>query len=260
MSVFIGASGPPLPVTGDNGGLGRVGGVGDIVTVPSGASTMLYSGGPLGTPLSGTLTNCTLPVGGISGLGAGVATLFAGASSGTGGPVGTTSPTLVTPTLGAAAATSITIASANGVAALVIPPGTTAPNYIRFTGTTGGDHGICFDPATPRGLGFILTNVSFGDFPPAFTFWDDNSGVGVIELKTGRFGRGIRFAPNGSGKVSVTSPFTLKGYTVATLPTGTQGDTAFVTDSLLPSFGATIAGGGAVVQEVFYNGTNWIAS
>lgn len=50
----------------------------------------------------------------------------------------------------------------------------------------------------------------------------------------------------------------LKGYTVATLPVGTQGDTAFVTDALAPTFLATVVGGGAVVTPVFYNGTNWI--
>jgi hypothetical protein len=63
----------------------------------------------LGTPTSVTLTNATgLPVStGISGLGAGVATLLAAAPSGTAGLVGTTSPTLITPTLGVATATSV---------------------------------------------------------------------------------------------------------------------------------------------------------
>lgn len=74
----------------------------------------------LGTPTSGTLTNCTgLPVSsGISGLAAGIATFLATPSSanlasavtdetGSGSLVFATSPTLVTPTLGAATATSI---------------------------------------------------------------------------------------------------------------------------------------------------------
>jgi hypothetical protein len=50
----------------------------------------------------------------------------------------------------------------------------------------------------------------------------------------------------------------LKSYTVATLPVGTQGDTAFVTDALSPSILSTVVGGGANVVTVFYNGTNWI--
>jgi len=37
-----------------------------------------------------------------------------------------------------------------------------------------------------------------------------------------------------------------------------QGDCAFVTDASAPTFGATVAGGGAVVIKVFYDGTNWI--
>lgn len=75
----------------------------------------------LGTPTSGTLTNCTgLPVGtGVSGLGSGVATFLGTPSSanlatavtdesGSGALVFGTSPTFVTPTLGAATATSLT--------------------------------------------------------------------------------------------------------------------------------------------------------
>ena len=74
----------------------------------------------LGTPVSGTLTNATgLPVStGISGLGTGVATFLGTPSSanlrsaltdetGTGSAVFATSPTLVTPVLGAATATTI---------------------------------------------------------------------------------------------------------------------------------------------------------
>lgn len=51
----------------------------------------------------------------------------------------------------------------------------------------------------------------------------------------------------------------LKGYTVATLPAGTQGDTAFCTDLLAPGFLVAAVGGGAVVGPVFYNGGAWVA-
>jgi hypothetical protein len=50
----------------------------------------------------------------------------------------------------------------------------------------------------------------------------------------------------------------LKNYTVGTLPAGTQGDTAYVTDATAPVFGAAVVGGGAVVIPVFYNGAAWI--
>lgn len=82
----------------------------------------------LGTPTSGTLTNCTgLPIStGISGLAANIATFLATPSSanlaaaltdetGTGANVFATSPTLVTPILGAASATSITFTSTSGI-------------------------------------------------------------------------------------------------------------------------------------------------
>jgi hypothetical protein len=51
----------------------------------------------------------------------------------------------------------------------------------------------------------------------------------------------------------------LKEYTVATLPAGTLGDTAFVTDAVSPTYLGTLTGGGFVVCPVFFNGTNWVA-
>ena len=84
----------------------------------------------LGTPTSGTLTNCTgLPVAtGISGLGTNVATFLATPSSanlrtaltdetGTGSAVFATTPTLVTPVIGAATGTSLVLSSFNAVSA-----------------------------------------------------------------------------------------------------------------------------------------------
>jgi len=108
----------------------------------------------LGTPQSGTLTNCTgLPVStGISGLGTGVATFLATPSSanlrtavtdetGTGALVFATSPTLVTPVLGVATATSVatgpvfgTVQSLSGPGAVNITTLTTA-----FTSTAAGN-------------------------------------------------------------------------------------------------------------------------
>ena len=84
----------------------------------------------LGTPASGTLTNCTgLPVAtGVSGLGTSVATFLATPSSanllaaltdetGTGSAVFATSPTLTTPVIGAATGTSLVLSSFNAVSA-----------------------------------------------------------------------------------------------------------------------------------------------
>ena len=52
----------------------------------------------------------------------------------------------------------------------------------------------------------------------------------------------------------------LTNYTVATLPsavTSGKGARSFVTDALLPTFGSTVAGGGAVAVPVYSDGTNW---
>jgi hypothetical protein len=46
-------------------------------------------------------------------------------------------------------------------------------------------------------------------------------------------------------------------YTVANLPTGTSGSRAFVTNALAPTFGAAVAGGGAVGVPVYHDGTSW---
>lgn len=47
-------------------------------------------------------------------------------------------------------------------------------------------------------------------------------------------------------------------YTVATLPAGTRGMRWYVTDATVTTFASTVAGGGANIVPVFYNGTNWI--
>jgi len=124
-----------------------------VFTLPDANATLLYSGGALGTPSGGTLTNATgLPIAsGVSGLGAGVATFLATPSSenlaaavtgetGTGAAVFATSPTLVTPTLGVATATSINkvaiTAPATGSTLTVADGKTlTVSNTITFTGT-----------------------------------------------------------------------------------------------------------------------------
>ena len=114
-----------LPVSTGISGLGT--GVATALAVAVGsAGAFVTFNGALGTPSSGTLTNATgLPVGtGISGLGTGVATFLATPSSanlisavtdetGSGLLVFATSPTLTTPNIGAATATSITGTTGN---------------------------------------------------------------------------------------------------------------------------------------------------
>jgi hypothetical protein len=49
------------------------------------------------------------------------------------------------------------------------------------------------------------------------------------------------------------------GYTVATLPAGTVGDTAYVTDATTPTYLGALTGGGAVHTPVFRNATIWVS-
>lgn len=76
---------------------------------------------------------------------------------------------------------------------------------------------------------------------------------------TGADNLNVSLLPSGTGVVLANAPVRLKGYTVATLPAGTQGDTAFVTDAIAPTFLGALVGGGAIVTPVFYNGTAWVS-
>ncbi|MES2111909.1 MAG: hypothetical protein V4577_24345 [Bacteroidota bacterium] len=57
---------------------------------------------------------------------------------------------------------------------------------------------------------------------------------------------------------TLTTP-KLTGYTVATLPAGSTGMEAYVTDATSPAYLQPVTGGGSVVTPVFYNGTAWVA-
>jgi hypothetical protein len=115
-----------LPVANGGTGVGTLTGLvkgngTSAFTAATAGTDYVAPGGALGTPTSGTLTNCTgLPVStGISGLGTGVATFLATPSSanlaaavtdetGTGSLVFSNSPTLVTPNLGTPASGTLT--------------------------------------------------------------------------------------------------------------------------------------------------------
>ena len=50
----------------------------------------------------------------------------------------------------------------------------------------------------------------------------------------------------------------ITGFTVATLPAGVTGMRTHVTDATTPTYLGTLAGGGAIVCPVFYNGSAWV--
>ena len=118
--TFSGATSLTFPTSGTVTALGNsTTGSGDIVLATS--PTLVSPA--LGTPSSGTLTNCTgFPASGLTGLGTGVGTWLATPSSanlraavtdetGTGSLVFATSPSLVTPDLGTPSAATLTNAT-----------------------------------------------------------------------------------------------------------------------------------------------------
>jgi len=122
----------------------------------------------LGTPSSGTLTNCTgLPVAtGVSGLGTSVATCLATPSSanlrtaltdetGTGSAVFATSPTLVTPDSGVATGTSVTLSglnATNAAAPTIASAATIAPTK-QITFISGTAAVVTITAPTPISAG-----------------------------------------------------------------------------------------------------------
>jgi len=245
LSAFAATSSAELAsVISDETGSGAlVFGTNSVLTTPN-----------LGVPSAATLTNATgLPVStGISGLGTGVATLLGGTSSGSGGIAGTTSPIFVAPTLGTAACTQLNMTGA-------VQGGTNVTmNNTGFLGTASRGGFVWSADGVMR-----LRNNGDTDFS-RLQFGGTTSSFPAIKRSTTSLG--IRLADDSAdadltaAHLISSATIRLKGYTVATLPSGIQGDEAFVTDALTPAFLTTIVGGGSVVAPVFYNGTNWVGA
>lgn len=162
----VGTLGVTAPGTGVLTALG--------VNVGSAGAFVAFNGA-LGTPSSGTLTSATgLPIStGVSGLGTGVATFLATPSSanlaaavtdetGSGALVFATSPTLVTPTLGVASATSLSVP--NGSASSLGLKGATSGFGLYF-GTTGvhiATSGVTRMSVLDDGVGVATIGLTFG--------------------------------------------------------------------------------------------------
>lgn len=188
-TVPVGAGDVVGPNSAVNNNLASFNGITGKIVKDSGivASTVLISGGALGTPASGTATNLTgLPVStGISGLGTGVATFLATPSSanlaaavtgetGSGALVFATSPALVTPSLGTPSAVNLT----NALGLPLTSPGAVVGILPAANGGTNNAFFQVTGPATSTKT-FTLPNASATLLYDGGPLGTPSSGVGT---------------------------------------------------------------------------------
>jgi len=220
-------------------------------TLPNSSETLLYSGGPLGTPSSATLSNASgLPVStGISGLGTGVATALA-VNTGSAGAFVVYDGALGTPSSG-------TVTNLTGTASINIngTVGATTPAAGKFTtldaSSTVSGTGFSTYLASPPAIGSTSANTG------AFTTLSASSTVSG----TG-FSNYLASPPAIGGTAPAAGKFTtLEATGVATVTAGTVSAPAITTSGdtntgiFFPAADAiAFAEGGAEVFRIESNG------
>jgi len=137
------------------------------------------------------------------------------------------------------------------------------PTYGSFSGQwingsfTNGSVGIRQNASGTDGIAMYISSGQ------AYIYGGTGRDINIGTSKTGGVINGsisgVIKTITGNNRFEALVPIKLKSYTVATLPTGTQGDTAYVTDAITPTYLGILVGGGTIVTPVFYNGTNWIS-
>ena len=154
-------------------------------------------------------------------------------------------------TVGGTISTSFSINGFNGVFTGLLRAA--AASTIEWNGRT--------KMSSPSDGVMLLTNNAATDFT-RLQFGGTTSSFPAIKRNTTALN--FRLADDSAdanitaGSAIFSGPIRLQSYTVATLPAGTQGDRAYVTDALAPAFLVAVAGGGAVVTPVFRNATTWV--
>ena len=246
------------------------------VTDETGSGALVFATSPtlvtpaLGTPSSATLTNATgLPIStGVSGLGAGVATFLATPSSanlaaavtdetGSGALVFANTPTLVTPVIGAASATSLALA-----AGLVATPSLTftgdlntgmwSPAADTIAWSTAGSERMRIDSGGNVGIGTTNPLGKLGIFKNSvYTNADGDAGIHILSnTAETALALGADDANNVAFIQSVQSGVSYSTRPLSINPNG--GNVGIGTTSITGVFGTTVrafnAGSGATLQ------------
>lgn len=119
---------------------------------------------------------------------------------------------------------------------------------LQWRGSTAGDSGGLFKQAA----GHVYASGAGGLNVFA-------SGNGPVRIGAGNSGNFTLQYVFSSSRFASILPIGLPAYTVSTLPTGSVGDLAYVTDATAPTYLGTLTGGGSVRCPVFYNGTAWVS-
>jgi hypothetical protein len=239
-------------------------------TLPDASATLLYAGGALGTPSSGVATNLT---GTASGLTAGNVTTNANLT----GPItsignatsiasqtgtGTTfvmqnNPTLVTPVLGAATATTInglTITSSTGTLTITNGKTLSVPLDATVSGTNTGDQtSVSGNAGTATALQTGRTISISGDLTYTSPSFDGTSNItaagtlATVNSNVGSFGSATQvgtFTVNGKGLITAAGNTTITPAVGSITGLGTGVATALGVN--VGSAGAFVINGGAL--------------
>lgn len=132
--------------------------------------------------------------------------------------------------------------TSTGYASYILNQGSGVGNYIL-----SNSNGIAnVTDVQSTSIGHVYNNTGTG-------LTIDGRNTGVTTFSVNKTGDVV------ANTVTLGSVLKLKAYTVGTLPAGTVGDMAYVTDALAPTYNNTVIGGGAVKIPVFHDGVSWKA-
>jgi hypothetical protein len=210
-------------------------------TAATAGTDYIAPSGALGTPSSGTLTNATgLPIStGVSGLGTGVTTFLGTPSSanlaaaitdetGSGALVFATSPSLTTPTLGIASATTInkvTLTAPATGSTLTIADGKTltASNSITLAGT---DSTTMTFPTVSSSVGYL--NVPINSQSAAYTTVLSDSGKFILHPSSDANARTFTIDSNANVAYAVGTAITFINMTSQVVTIAITSDTMYL--------------------------------